>query len=258
VRVSLDFKGRTIVVTGATSGLGKAFAEAFAREGANLMIVGRDRGRANELFEYVISLGGLAGMCLGDVADSNFCEQAIDLTLSQFGGLDVLVNSAGVTFRGDALETSVEDWKRVMAVNVDSVFYMSRAAVRIMEAAKRGAIVNMASVSGLVGAPWSTAYCASKGAVVSLTRAMALDHAKNNIRVNAVCPGPVDTPMLVSGYESKGLSPEQVHEMKRSLIPQRRIPKASEIAEVVLFLASDRAGHITGAALPVDGGYTAQ
>jgi NAD(P)-dependent dehydrogenase (short-subunit alcohol dehydrogenase family) len=156
------------------------------------------------------------------------------------------------------VDTSDDDWRRVMATNVDALFYVSRAAVVAMRRSGGGSIVNIASNVGLVGTERLAAYCASKGAVIALTRAMALDHAAEGIRVNAVCPGSVDTPMMVSGRAGWGVSDEEVFAASVSAIPQGRIPQPSEVAELVAFLASDASSHITGTAIAVDGGYVAR
>jgi len=163
--------------------------------------------------------------------------------------------------RGDATETSDDEWRQIMAVNVDAVFFLSRAAVRAMRnnpGQTQGTIVNLASNVGLVGSAALPAYCASKGAVVLLTKSMALDHAAEGIRVNALCPGAVDTPMLISKHEKTGRTPDDVFAANIASIPEGRVPKPDEIAKSMLFLASDASSHITGVALPIDGGYTAQ
>ena len=184
--------------------------------------------------------------------------RAVARTVSTYGRLDVLANIAGIMWRGNALDTSDKAWRRVMATNLDGTFFMARAAIRAMQGNGGGAVINQASTVGLVGTPGMPAYCASKGAVVNLTRALALDHAADGIRVNAVCPGAVDTPMLVSGHSGTGNSPEEVLARNRAEIPQGRIPTPEEIARLIIFLASDESRHITGAAIPIDGGYTAR
>jgi meso-butanediol dehydrogenase/(S,S)-butanediol dehydrogenase/diacetyl reductase len=176
--------------------------------------------------------------------------------LDQKGRLDVLVNAAGIILRADALGTTDEAWQNMMNVNVNGVFYMSRAAVRPMLQQGKGAIVNFGSIWGGVGAAGVLAYCASKGAVHQITRAMALDYVEKGIRINAVCPGEVDTPMLRSGR----VSPPTEADMKRlaDSVPMKRLAAPEEIARVVCFLASDAASYMTGAMVPVDAGYTAR
>ncbi len=249
--------GKAAIVTGATSGIGRATALALAKAGARVLAVGRDETRAAECVAAIEAIGGEAAPCLGDLTDPAFCDAAVAACLDRYARLDVVANVAGVIRRGDAPATSDDDWRIVMAANVDAVFFLSRAAVRAMRGAG-GAIVNLGSTVGLVGCAGMPAYCASKGAVVQLTRAMALDHAAEGIRVNAVCPGAVDTPMLISEHADPSATPEAVHARNLASIPQGRIPAPEEIAELVVFLAGDAGRHITGAAIPIDGGYTAQ
>lgn len=254
----MSLSGKVALVTGATSGIGKAVGVGFAEAGASLMLIGRDPDRGDRSLESIRSHGAPAELVLGDVADAAVCERAVTATVERFGRIDVLVNGAGVIYRGDALETPDDAWRRSMAINVDAVFYLSRAAVRVMKSQGGGSIVNIASNVGLVGCHGLAAYCATKGAVVQLTRAMALDHAKDGVRVNAVCPGAVDTPMLVSGHERSGLSDEDVLRRNADAIPQGRVATSQEVAALVLFLACDGSRHITGTAIPIDGGYTAE
>ena len=173
------------------------------------------------------------------------------------GGLDILVNSAGVVYHHTVPNTTDDVWQETMSINVDAVFYLSRAAVIGMLERGGGVIVNVASNWGLVGAAQTAAYCASKGAVIQLTRAMAVDHAASNVRINAVCPGGVDTPMLAREAEAFGMSLEEGREMWAMDAPDQRLASAEDIADAVTFLASARAKHIHGAVLPVDGGTIA-
>jgi 2,3-dihydro-2,3-dihydroxybenzoate dehydrogenase len=248
---------KTALVTGATSGIGRATAQRLARDGTRVLVVGRNRARAEACVEAIVTAGGEARSLLGDVTDPEFCTTAVRTAVDAFGRLDVLTNIAGIIRRGDVPATSDENWNETMTANVDSVFFMSRAAISVMRTGGGGSIVNLASTVGLVGGAGLAAYCASKGAVIQLTRAMALDHAGEGIRVNAVCPGAVDTPMLVSEH-ADGVTPEAVHARNIAAIPQGRIPRAEEIAELIAFLASDASHHITGTAIPIDGGYTAR
>ena len=231
----------------------------LAAQGAKVMLFGRNAARAQQVRQGIIDAGGEAAIALGDVAQSSAADAAVSATIECFGRLDALVNAAGTIYRGDAVQTDDAQWRSNMAVNVDGTFFMSRAAVRAMRTTGNGGnIVNIASTCGLVGAAGLAAYCASKGAVVQLTRAMALDHARDCIRVNAVCPGAVDTPMLLSGHERSGAQRDEVFANNLASIPQGRIAGPEEVASVVAFLCSDASAHITGAAIPVDGGYTAQ
>jgi NAD(P)-dependent dehydrogenase (short-subunit alcohol dehydrogenase family) len=247
--------GGIAVVTGATSGIGAATARRFAKAGAAVALLGRDRTRAQAL-EAEIGRDK-AGFFEVDVADFKSCERAVVAVLERFRRIDILVNSAGVIYHGTALDQTFEQWRTTMAVNVDGVFHMSRAVLPTMLAHGKGAIVNVASDWGLVGGTRALAYCASKGAVVQMTRCMALDHIKGGVRVNVVCPGETNTPMLMDVYASRGLAvPEGYAESGRGT-PIGRVCEPVEVAEAILFLASDASSYINGVALPVDGGNTA-
>ncbi len=250
--------GKVAVVTGASSGLGPATASPCRAAGATVVASGRNVEALESTVDAVRSDGGTAEAFAGDVTDSEFCDSLISWTVERFGRVDVVANVAGAIVRGDASETSDDEWHHMMRTNVDSVFFMSRAAVRAMRETGGGAILNLGSTVGLVGAAGLPAYCASKGAVVLLTKSMALDHAAEGIRVNAVCPGAVDTPMLISEHSKSGMGRDEVFEANLASIPQGRIPSPDEVANAMVFLAGDTASHITGVALPVDGGYLAQ
>lgn len=246
-----DFTGKVVAITGAASGMGAASAELFAKSGATLALIDRD----GDGLHAVASRMGNTTTFVGDVADSAFCDHAIDNTVVEFGQIDVLVNAAGTIHRADALGTSDADWDRVMSVNVNGMFYLCRAAVRHMAARGSGSIVNFGSIWGGVGSAGSTAYCVSKGAVHQLTRAMALDHVEQGIRVNAVAPGEVRTPML-SSQRATTPTEADLQAMADATIPMKRLAEPVEIARVVLFLASDDASYMTGAIVHVDAGYT--
>lgn len=252
----LALTGKTVLITGATSGIGAATAHVMAAQGARLLLLGRNAERANSVQQSIVDAGGFAETFIGDVSESVIADSAVQQALNSFGQLDALVNAAGTIYRGNALQTSDQQWRDSMSANVDGSFFMSRAAVKAMVGG--GSIVNIASTCGLVGAKDLTAYCVSKGAIIQLTRAMALDHATDNIRVNSVCPGAIDTPMLVSGHERSGVSAEEVVANNVADIPQGRIPGPQEVAELIAFLCSDVSCHITGTNIPIDGGYTAQ
>ncbi len=240
----MDSRSDIVVITGGSSGMGAASAQLFAEQGDTVIVV---------------DLAGTAGdhTVIGDVSDSAFCDTTLDRIVAEHGRIDVLVNAAGTIHRASASGTSDADWDRVMSVNVNGTFFMSRAAVRHMTTAGGGAIVNFGSIWGGVGAAGVTAYCVSKGAVHQLTRAMALDHAEHGIRINAVAPGEVNTPML-SSQRATPPSAADLQAMAEATIPVKRLAEPTEIAEMVVFLASDRASYMTGAIVPVDGGYTAR
>ncbi|CAB4886577.1 unannotated protein [freshwater metagenome] len=242
---------RTVIVSGAASGMGAATARLFAAEGDNVVVVDRN---AEGAAATAAEIGGLA--VVGDISDSAFCDAAVASAVQAYGSLDVLVNAAGTIVRADADGTTDADWMRVMSVNVSGTFFLCRAAVRVMKAQGKGAIVNFGSIWGEVGGRGHVAYCASKGAIHQLTRALALDHARDGIRVNGVCPGEVDTPMLRS-ERTVAVTDEYLAQMADATIPMGRLAQPAEIGRVVLFLASDAASYMTGALVPVDAGYTA-
>jgi meso-butanediol dehydrogenase/(S,S)-butanediol dehydrogenase/diacetyl reductase len=249
----MDFKGKTALITGGASGMGAACDREFGSAGANVVIVDLN----GPLAKTVAAEIGAREPVIGDVGDSAFCDHAVQTALDRHGRLDILVNCAGIIHRADALGTSDESWRRVMAVNVDGVFFMSRAAVSPMKKQGRGVIVNFGSIWGGVGAAGVIAYCTSKGAVHNLTRAMALDHVKDGIRINAVCPGEVNTPMLASGRATPP-TPEDLKKLGETVVPMGRLADPVEIARVVVFLASDGASYMTGSMVTVDAGYTAR
>lgn len=249
--MGFDFTGQVVAITGAGSGMGAASAREFAALGATVIVVDRDAGGAAATTRTIDGPDPF----IGDVSDSSFCAETIDTIVDTYGRLDVLVNCAGTIHRADALGTDDAQWERVMGVNVNGVFFMSRAAVPPMVAAGRGAIVNFGSIWGGLGAAGVLAYCASKGAVHQLTRAMALDHVDDGVRINAVAPGEVNTPMLASEREHPP-SASDLQALADATIPMKRLASPEEIARVVVFLASEHASYMTGAIVPVDAGYT--
>jgi 2,3-dihydro-2,3-dihydroxybenzoate dehydrogenase len=246
------FDGKAVLVTGASSGIGAATARRFGREGARVMVSGLDEDGTASVAREIGVAGGEAHCIHGDLSDRAFCRRLFDETLARLGRLDVLVNNAGVSRRGTAEETSDETWDLTLAVNLSAMFFLSRAAVPVMRGQGGGAIVNTASELAIVATTRAPVYCASKAGVVQLTRAMALDHAREGIRINAVCPGPVDTPLL-AGFRDH---PEEELRKIAAETPMGRIGTPDEIAAAILFLASDDASFMTGAAMVVDGGIS--
>ena len=253
----MNFTGKSVLVTGSTTGIGEACARVFAESGAKVMVSGRNEERGRAVALVIEAAGGNAQFVPVDLRAPGACERLIGTTIERLGGLDILVNNAGILYTANALDTSDEQWLDTMAVNVHALFYLSRAAVRHMKAAGKGAIVNVASEWGLNGEANHVAYCASKGAVIQITRCMALDHARDNIRVNSVCPGEIHTHMVDDILAQQGGDPAHNLQRLAAGIPMRRLAHPSEVARCVQFLASDLASYVTGTNLSVDGGNDA-
>lgn len=253
--------GKVAMITGATSGIGKATALLFAREGAHLVLSGRRADRGEAVAQACRDFGVRALFVQADHTRPEDCERVVAVAQHEFGRVDILFNNAGVVTSGTAETTSEEDWAYTMALNVTAVWRMSRLVIPIMRAQGGGVIINNASDWGIVGARNALPYATSKGAVVLMTKSMALDHAQDGIRVNAVCPGDTFVERWVEEGYFKGHQPVTFEEALResaSYIPLGRFAHAEEIARAVLFLASDEASFITGHTLLVDGGNTAQ
>ena len=237
------------LITGGAGGIGEACARAMAKEGARVIVADID-----EVNGARVAGGVGANACFFklDVTQEAETEAAVAFAVERFGRLDILVNNAGGGKLGPSHDESLERWRRTLTLNLDGAFLMARAALRRMCKNGKGAIVNMASVHGHVGFPEHVAYTSAKGAVVNMTRALGVEYARKGIRVNAVCPGFVNTPLI-----AREVSPEDLPPMI-ALHPIGRMAEPSEIAAAVVFLASDEASFIVGANLIVDGGYTAQ
>ena len=241
------------LITGGGSGIGRAMAQLFAAEGAAVSVVDLDEAAGQAVVQEILSRGSQGIFIHCDVTRTDDCRRAVEQTVATFGRLDILLNNAGIIRRTTVLDISEEEWDRVMAVNVKSIFLLSRFAIPVMAKAGGGAIINTASGWGLIGGRNAVSYCASKGAVVNMTRAMALDHGPQSIRVNCICPGDTDTPMLRSEAKQLGQADEQFL-ADAAERPLQRIGRPQDIAQAALYLASDAASFVTGTALVVDGG----
>ena len=253
----MRLKDKVCLVTGGGSGIGRSTCELFSAEGARLAIVDRDEAGAEATAEACAGAGGPPLVLHADVAKATDSRAMIEATVAHFGRLDVLVNNAGYGILGTVLETSEDEWNALMAVNVTGVFLACRNALPQMIRQGGGAIVNVASVVSTIGITNRAAYCASKGAVASLTRAMALDHVADGIRVNAVAPGTIR-----SAYFDRLLAtaenPAELQEHLESRQPFKRMGAPAEIATGILYLACDESSFCTGTILTIDGGMTAQ
>lgn len=244
--------GKVALITGAASGIGRAAALLFAREGAVVAIA--DLNQAGQaVAQEIIQTGGRATFELADVTQAADCQRVVERTLREYGAIHALFNNAGIMRRASVVELSEEDWDRVMSVNVKSIFLMSRQVIPIMAKAGGGSIINTASGWGMAGGPRAAVYCASKGAVVLLTKAMAIDHGPQQIRVNCICPGDTDTSMLRNEAQQLGQR-EDAFLAESARRPLGRIGKPEEIAKAAVYLASDASSFVTGTALVVDGG----
>lgn len=252
----MRLKDKVAVITGGSSGIGKATALLFAQEGARVAITGRSLERGDEVVQRIRNSRGEAIFLRADVSSASDCQRVVDETLRAFGHTDILFNNAGVFYPQTALECSEHEWDQQIDVNLKGTFLMSKAVLPGMIARKRGVIINNASGWGIVGGDRAVAYCASKGGVVLMTKAMAIDHGAQGIRVNCVCPGDVETPMLPADAKMRGLKWED-YIAGCSNRPLGRVGTVDEIAKAVLFLASEDSSFMTGAALVVDGGGTA-
>lgn len=248
---------RVALVTGASSGFGAAIAKELGAGGHAVLAAGRDGARTRGVVEEMTAAGATAEAWLGDLVRPGACEALATACRERFGRLDVLVNSAGVFYPALAEDTTDEEWDETIAVNLTAVFRLSRAALPLLRASGGGVILNIASDWGLIGGRGGAAYCASKGGVVLMTKAMALDHAKENIRVNAICPTSFLTPMMEGEFRRRGLDFETGVAEEAATIPLGRLGHPEELAKLAAYLASDAAALITGAAIPIDGGTTA-
>ena len=250
------FDQKVIIVTGGSLGIGAAACLAFAAAGGRVVIASRQAEAAEALVSRITNSGGAAVHIPTDVAAEGEVVRLVERTLTRFGHLDVLVNNAGIHMTGDATETTLAHWDRIMAVNLTSAFLCTKHAIDALSTMK-GAIVNVSSEAGLVGIRNQVAYNVSKAAMIELTKSCAVDFAPRGIRVNCVCPGTTATP-LVEELVARAPDPAAARRQWESIRPMNRLGTTNEIASAILYLASEEAGYATGAVLAVDGGYTAQ
>jgi NAD(P)-dependent dehydrogenase (short-subunit alcohol dehydrogenase family) len=249
-------EGKVAFITGAGQGIGRVTALLFAKEGARLGLLDKNEAAVKAVADEVEALGGVAAAVGCDISRKSEVTAAIDDASRRFGALHILVNNAGVTLTRPFIDTSDADIDFLVGVNLKGTIFASQAAIPHLIAAGGGAIVHDASNAGLVGRPWQPVYGATKAGIISLTKAMALAHARDNVRVNCICPGSIDTPMLRTALAASGQFDEN-WKKTGMVIPVGRIGTPEDIAYATLFLASDEARYITGIALPVDGGRTA-
>ena len=254
--MSERLKGKVAFVTGAAQGIGRVTALLFAREGAKLGLLDKDGAKVNAVADEIKAAGGSAIAVACDISSKADVTAAIGEARKAFGALHILVNNAGVVLTRPFVDTSSEEIDYLVGVNLKGTIFASQAAIPHMIEGGGGAIVHDASNAGLVGRPWQSIYGATKAGIISLTKSMALSHAKDRIRVNCICPGSIDTPMLRGALSSTGAFEDNWRKTEM-VIPLGRIGAAEDIANATLFLVSDEAGYITGVALPVDGGRTA-
>jgi NAD(P)-dependent dehydrogenase (short-subunit alcohol dehydrogenase family) len=252
----MRLKGKVAFITGAAKGIGASTAAMFAREGAALALMDKDASALEDTTAALLASGAQVFSLPGDVTRKQDIEAVVQGAVSRFGPVTVLVNNAGVTLTRPFIDTTMEDVDFLVSVNLKGLILASQAVIPLMVKAGGGAIVHDASNAGIVGRPWQPVYGATKAGVVSLTKSMALAHARQNIRVNCICPGSIDTPMLRGALASSG-NFDLNWRRTEMVIPLGRIGQADDIANATLFLASDEAKYITGVALPVDGGRTA-
>jgi 3-oxoacyl-[acyl-carrier protein] reductase len=249
-RIQVDLSGQVALVTGASRGIGKAIALALGKAGATVACLARNEEKLKETAAEIAAAGGKASTHACDVTNSDAAQAAVDAVVEQHGRLDIVVNNAGITKDTLLPIMSDDDWDQVIAANLRSVFLFSRAAAKVMMRQRSGRIINMSSVSGLMGNPGQANYSASKAGISGFTQTVARELAKRKITVNAICPGFVATDM------AEALGPAIIDEVKKR-IPLQRIGEAEEVADAVLYLASDSAAYITGQVLTLDGGMTA-
>ena len=247
-------KSNVVLVTGATGGIGKSIVNKYSRQGFTLAIADKDEEQANKLVHEINHGNGKAMAFPGDLLDQNYCDSLANEVQKKLGSIDILINNAGLMRRGDITQTSDEDYDLSMKINVEAPFRLIRAAIPLMAEAGGGSIVNVSSCWGINPGPNHLIYCTTKAALAAMTKCLGRDHAHQNIRINAVCPNEVNTPMLRTGFEIRGLNPDDAIEELNQSVPIGYIAEPEEIANVVSFLSSDEARYICGSLVEINGG----
>ena len=247
-------KSNVVLVTGAIGGIGKSIVNKYSRQGLTLAIADKDEEQANKLVHEINHGNGKAMAFPGDLLDQNYCDSLANEVQKKLGSIDILINNAGLMRRGDITQTSDEDYDLSMKINVEAPFRLIRAAIPLMAEAGGGSIVNVSSCWGINPGPNHLIYCTTKAALAAMTKCLGRDHAHQNIRINAVCPNEVNTPMLRTGFEIRGLNPDDAIEELNQSVPIGHIAEPEEIANVVSFLSSDEARYICGSLVEINGG----
>ena len=248
-----DLAGKTAIISGAASGIGRSTAHALANQGAAVVLLDIAEAEGAALADELAAAGAAARFVACDVTSSADCQRAVDAALTLYGRIDVLCNNAGIIRRKTVVDLEEDEWDAVLAVNLKSVYLLSRPVIPVMAQNGGGSIINTGSGWAIVGGPAAAAYCAAKGGVLNLTRAMAIDHGPQGIRVNCVCPGDTDTPLLHGEARQLGLD-EQTFLRAAAGRPLGRLGSPPDIAQAILYLASDASSWVTGTSLVVDGG----
>ncbi|OLO36957.1 short-chain dehydrogenase [Alkalihalophilus pseudofirmus] len=255
----MRLKDKVAIITGAGSGQGKAAAKLFAKEGAKVVIAEWNEEQGKQVEEEIKEEGLEAIFIQTDVSDEVKVKSLVDQVMDRYGQIDILFNNAGIGFSSKSkytmaslLKTPFDDWNKVLNINLNSVYLMSKYVLPVMIDQNRGSIINNSSLNGILGVKGADAYSAAKGGVVALTRVMAVDYGKHNVRVNCICPGAIDTPMIAEVLQNKDIANNYASG------PLRRVGQPEEIAYAALFLGSDESSYITGLIMPVDGGWSAQ
>jgi len=253
----MSFGNKVVAITGAAMGIGKAAALAFAREKARVAVVDINTAAGQQCVQDTNDLPGEAAFFACDVSDEAQVKEMVNQVVRHWGRLDVLVNNAGMYIQADILGTDLADWERILHVNLTGAFLCSKYSAEVMVRQGSGVIVNVASEAGLVGIAGQVAYNTSKAGLIMLTRSCAVDLARYGVRVNSVCPGTTDTPLVRQAVE-RAADPADARRKLESRRPLNRLGRVEEIAAAILFMASDEAGYATGSILSIDGGYTTQ